>query len=49
MRGTNLETECEECGVDLSPQQAEDSYHATFTVGDGGVVLCGKHLDRRTR
>lgn len=46
---TSLLQECEECGTKLSPVEAEDSYHSTFKVGEGGSVLCGKHLDERLR
>jgi len=46
---TDLPQECEVCEKPLSPMQAEGSYDATFKIGEGGSVLCGKHLDRSER
>lgn len=41
--------ECEECGKPISPQQAADSYHATFKAGESEKRLCRKHLDKELR
>lgn len=40
---------CEECGKRLSPMQANDSYNATYTIGDEGKYLCRKHMDAHRR
>lgn len=44
-----LPDECEKCGKKLSPMAVEDSYHATFSIGEPGRVFCRKHLDEHRR
>jgi len=41
----DIPEECEVCKKTLSPMAIQDSYHATYDLGEEGSVLCRKHLD----
>lgn len=43
------ENQCEQCGVEMAPFEADAAYDRTFQAGDGGYVFCPKHLDEWVR